>query len=244
VANGPDGIDSLYSDYLSQVLKRWVPFRASAAAEQRESASVTMSCIATVHADRYVGMIQRETIHAPMHAVESVLDDIDHYKDLFPDTVDVRILAASERILAATPSVKLFDTAWVQRAPIPFLPEIRYQMSHLVEKSPARATYRYKLRRGEKLFASDGLVVLEAIDPLTTEFTEYDFFNGHWGPLPTWLVWKESLNAAFHSAVAIRLKAEQPAWNYARIAAEAKRVTVAESERLEHCYAERQPALL
>jgi hypothetical protein len=243
VANGPEGIDSVYTGYLTQVLKRWVPFRVDAGAEPHDAAPVAITCIATVNADRYVGMIQRERIHAGMPVVENVLDDIDHYKDLFPGTVDVRVLAASRRLLAGTPTASLFDTAWIQQPPIPFLPEIRYEMSHLVEKTPMRTVYRYKLRRGDKLIASDGLVVLEAVDAQTTQFTEYDFFDGHWGLLPTSLVWKESLAAAFHSDVAIKLKAEQPAWSYARIAAEAKRMTVAESEGLERCFRERRALL-
>ena len=239
VADGPEGIDSGYSDYLSQVLKHWSPAQSAAS----ETLRVTMTCVATANADRYVGMIQQQTIDAPIAAVTEVLDDIDHYQDLFPGTVKVRIREGSLRVDAARPGSMLFATAWVQRAPIPFLPEIRFEMSHLVEKAPARVVYRYKLLRGDKLTASDGLVVLEAIGATRTRFTEYDFFDGHWGPLPTWLVWKESLKGAYHSDLAVRFKAEQPGWSYAHIAAEAERLTAAESERLERCFAERRIGL-
>ena len=236
LADGPEGIGSAYTDYLAQVLKHWSPSQAASS----EPLRVTMTCVSTANADRYVGMIQEQTIEAPIAAVAEVLDDIDHYHDLFPGTVKVQVREGSLRVDAGRPGTTLFATAWVQRAPIPFLPAIRFEMSHLVEKAPARVVHRYKLLRGDKLIASDGLVVLEAIGAARTRFTEYDFFNGHWGPLPTWLVWKESLKGAYHSDLAVRLKAEQPAWSYARIAAEAERLTAAESERLERCFAERR----
>ncbi len=235
-ADGPEGIDSVYSDYLAQVLKSWLPAHAASS----EPLRVTMTCVSTANADRYVGMIQQQTIEAPIATVAEVLDDVDHYQDLFPGTVKVRVREGSLRADASRSGATLFATAWVQRAPIPFLPEIRFEMSHLVEKAPARVVYRYKLLRGDKLIASDGLVVLEAVGGHRTRFTEYDFFDGHWGPLPTWLVWKESLKGAYHSDLAVRLKAEQPGWSYSRITAEAERLTAAESERLERCFAERR----
>jgi hypothetical protein len=227
-----EGIDSAYTEYLTQVLEHWAP----AHAEAPEAGPVAITCLATANADGYVGMLQLAKIHAPLSVVEGVLDDVDHFKDLFPDTVDVHVLPGSR-------GGPRFATAWVQRAPIFFMPDVDYEMSHLVDKStPERAVYRYKLRRGDKLIASDGLVVLEAIDPATTQFTEYDFFNGHWGPIPAWIVWRESLRGAFHSDLAIKLKAENSAWSYTRIAAEAKRLTSAQSDGFARCFAERQAA--
>lgn len=239
VADGPEGIDSVYSDYLAQVLKDWSPAQVAAS----EPARLAITCVSTANADRYVGMIQQQSVEAPIAAVAEVLDDIDHYHDLFPGTVKVHVREGSLRADASRSGSMHFSTAWVQRAPIPFLPAIRFEMSHLVEKAPTRIVYRYKLLRGDKLIASDGLVVLEAIGANRTRFTEYDFFNGHWGPLPTWLVWKESLKGAYHSDLAVRFKAEQPTWSYARIAAESERLTAAESERLERCFAERRIGL-
>jgi len=237
------GIDSVYSDYLAQVLQRWVPARTAIGAAAPAGDSVAMTCVATQGSERYVGMIHRQRIGASLDKVEEVLDDIGHYKDLFPGTIDVRVLAGSRRPVPGAPSAARFDTAWVQRAPMPLMPDIRYEMAYLVEKAPARAVYRYKLRSGDQLTASDGLVVVEAIDARTTEFTEYDFFDARWGPLPAWLVWRESLKGAFASDVAIRLKAEQAAWSYLRIAEEADRLTSLESRRFERCFAERRAVI-
>jgi hypothetical protein len=242
-SDGPDGIDSVYTEHLTQVLKRWAPLRADVTPAAREAGSVAITCVATIGSERYVGMIQRQRIQAALTMVEEVLDDIDHYKDLFPGTIDVRVVPGSLRLVPGTPPAARFDTAWVQRPPIFLMPDIHYEMANLVEKTPARAVYRYKLRLGDVLTASDGLIVVEAIDSTTTEFTEYDFFDGHWGLLPTWLVWRESLKGAFQSDVAIRLKAEQPAWDYLRIAAEAERLASLESKRFERCFADRRAVL-
>ena len=241
VADGLDGIDSIYTGYLTRVLERWRSRVAEVAPD--DAGPVSITCIRTAGSERYVGMVQRQTIHAALGDVETVLDDIDHYKDLFPGTIDVHVVPGSERQEAGPPAPMRFDMAWLQRPPIFLMPDIRYEMSNRVEKTPARAVYRYKLLTGDKLTASDGFVVVEAIDGVTTAFTEYDFFDGHWGPIPTWLVWRESLKAAFQSDVAIRLKAEQPSLSYAKIASEAERLATWETERFERCFAERRPVL-
>ena len=231
-ADPVEGTYSVYTEYLTQVLERWPSPRGDTPAGD----DVSIACLATAGADKYVGMLQRATIRAPLSLVESVLDDVDHFKDLFPDTVDVHVVSGAR----VGPR---YTTAWVQRAPIFFMPEIRYEMSHLVDKTSAtRAVYRYRLRRGDRLIASDGAVILESLGPASTRFTEYDFFNGHWGPIPAWIVWRESLRGALHSDLAIKLKAENPDWSYAQIAAEAKRLSHGQSDRLQRCFAERRVA--
>ena len=231
-AGGFDGFESAYGEYLTQVLRRWVPARSSG-----HPKSLEIACVATPRAEGYIGMVQRMTIEASAGAVASVLDDVDHFKDLFPDTVDVRIVAG-------TRSGPRYVSAWLQRPPFFFMPDIAYELSHLVDKTmPGRWIYRYKLLRGDELIASDGLVVLDALGPTTTLFTEYDFFNGQWGLVPNSVVWQESLRGAFHSDVAVKLRAEHADWSYADIAKEAKRLTSAHSAQLAQCYEQRKPVL-
>lgn len=242
-----DGIDSIYSDYLRQVAQRWVSPRPNVVEHTLDVGSdptagaLALTCVSTPGSDRYVGMVQRQRIRATLATVESVLDDVEHFKDLFPGTVSVHVLPGSLQRTDGTAQVRRFDTAWVQRAPVFFLPEIRYELSHLVEKTESRAFYRYKLRRGDRLVQSDGLVVLEALDAGTTQFTEYDFFDAHWGPLGTGMVWHESLQAAVQSDLAVRIKAEHPNWPGEQVASEAKRETATHGEKEERCFAERQP---
>ena len=232
LAEKVDGLDSMYTGWLSHVLRYWSP----KGFESESTRSLTLTCIATANEDKYVGMLQRMTIRAGISVVENILDDVAHYRDLFPGTVDVQVVPGSR-------NGNRFVTAWEQRVPVFFLPNVTYELAYLVDKTtPGRAVYRYKLRRGDKLTASDGMVVLDAVGPDTTQFTEYDFFNARWGPLPTALVWRESLQGAFLSDVAIKLKAENSSWSYERIASEGERLIQSEAERIEQCFSQRQDA--
>ncbi len=81
------------------------------------------------------------------------------------------------------------------------------------------------------------------VDSTTTDFTEFDFFDAQWGPLPTWLVWRESLKGAFTSDVAVRLRAEKPTWDFARITAQATRLAALQGKRFGQCFADRRSVL-
>jgi hypothetical protein len=229
-----DGPSSVYTGWLADVLKDWPASRPGSDG----TASLQLSCVATPSNDRYVGMLQQMTVEAPLVAVEKVLDDVPRYKDLFPGVVDVHVLPGSR-------VGRRYVTVWEQRVPVFFLPNAIYELANLVDKTnPGLRIYRYKLRRGQSMLASDGMVVLEELGAGRTRFTEYDFFNAQWGPLPASAVWRESLRGAFVSDMAIKLRAENPDWNVERVAAEAGQRLGAESERMEQCYQRRQQATL
>ena len=233
LADDPANVDSTYAIWLSRLSQRWSPPTPNPESDR----TVALTCIGTADHDRYVGILQRATIHAGIAAVEAVLDDIKHYKDLFPDTVDVHIVPGSQH-------GGRYVTAWEQRAPISILPNVAYELEYSVDKIPTRAIYRYNLHRGAELIASDGLLVLDAVAYDITQFTEYDFFLAHWGPLPASVVWRESLSNAFLSDMAIALKAENPDWSYERIASEARRMMDFQSDRMDRCFADRVTANL
>jgi hypothetical protein len=224
-----DGSESAYTERLARILMRWPPSRNDA----DSSAPVQLTCIATADAESYVGILRRAMVRAPIGVVESVLDDVAHYKDLLPGTVDVRVVPGSRQ-------GNRFATAWEQRIPVFFLPNVTYELSHLVDKTrPGLSVYRYQLIHSETLVASDGMVVLESAGPNATRFTEYGFFDVRPSPLPASVVWRESVRGAFIANVAIKLKAENPAWSYPRIAAEAERLAGLEADRIEQCLGER-----
>jgi hypothetical protein len=224
-----EGPDSVYTGKLVQILKRWTPKHFDA----ESVGTVELTCIATANEERYIGMVQRTTIRAGILAVESVLDDVAHYQDLFPDTVDVHVVPGSR-------SRNGFVTSWKQRVPVFFLPDVTYELGYQVDKTTAGlGVYRYKLRQGDKLVASDGMVVLEATRPDTTQFTEYDFFDARWGLLPAAVVWRHSLRVAFLSDMAVKLKSENPTWSYKRIALEAEQLIASEGLRFDQCFAAR-----
>ena len=176
------------------------------------------------------------TVEASLAAVENILDDVPHYKDLFPGVVDVHVLPGSHE-------GRRYVTVWEQRVPVFFLPNVTYELANLVDKThPGLRIYRYKLRRGSSMLASDGMVVLEELGADRIRFTEFDFFNAQWGPLPASAVWRESLRGAFVSDMAIKPRAENPSWGFARIATAAVQQYEAESERMEQCYRQRQRA--
>jgi hypothetical protein len=229
-----EGHDSVYTSWLADVLKRWPASRPSS--DNTESLQVT--CVSTASDDGYVGMLQQMTVEAPLLAVENVVDDVPSYKGLFPDVVDVQVRPGSR-------NGNRYVTVWEQRVPVFFLPNVIYELDNLVDKTtPGVGVYRYKLRHGTNMLASDGMVILEALGSERTRFTEYDFFNAQWGPLPASEVWRESLRGAFVSDMAIKLRAENPRWSLERIAAEARQRFETESERMEQCYRRRQPAEL
>jgi hypothetical protein len=200
------------------------------------SQPLRLTCLTTPGEEGYVGALQEAVIEAPLSVVVALLDDLPHYRDLFPDTVDVHELPGSRQ-------GDRFVTAWEQKAPVFFLPNTRYGLVYRVDRAdPARVVYRYWLHRSGALRESDGAVILEALGPGRTRFTEYDLFDAAWGPVPLSMVWGEALKGMFLSDVAIKLKAEHPVWSYAEVAKEASRRWSAEPGLAERCRAKARPA--
>ena len=199
------------------------------------AAPVALRCVATPGDRKYVGIVQWMEIAAPLAEVDRILADVPHYKDLFPGLVDAREVQRSR-------DGNRYLTAWEQRVPVFFVPNTRYELTYLVTREGARVVYRYRLARRGELTNSDGVIVLEADGARRTRFTEYDFFNARWGILPEGAVWRESLRGAFGSDVAIKLRAEHPAWSYPRIADEAERLRREAEGALEGCRRHRVPA--
>lgn len=233
-ARGEDAAEqqSRYRALLDEVVARRLPAAAAPASSQ----PLRLTCLTTPGEEKYVGALQEAVIEAPIAAVVAVLDDVPHYRDLFPDTVDVHEVPGSRQ-------GDRFVTAWEQKAPVFFLSNTRFELAYQVDRSdPVRVTYRYWLRRPGALRHSDGAVLLEPLGPGRTRFTEYDFFDAAWGPVPLSMVWSEALKGMFLSDVAIKLKAEHQAWSYAEVAEEAARRWRAEPGLAERCRARARPA--
>lgn len=216
-----------YRALLDEVLARRPPEAPAPATSQ----PLRLTCLTTPGEEGYVGALQEAVIEAPLSVLVALLDDVPHYRDLFPDTVDVHEVPGSRL-------GDRFVTAWQQKAPVFFLPDTHYQLVYRVDRQePSRVVYRYWLRRPGALRHSDGAVLLEVLGPGQTRFTEYDFFDAAWGPVPLSMVWGEALKGMFLSDVAIKLKAEHPAWSYAKVAGEAARLWRAEPGLAERCRA-------
>jgi hypothetical protein len=228
-ARGEDQVEprGRYRALLDEVVARPNPEASAPASSQ----PLRLTCLATPGEEGYVGALQEAVIEAPLSVVVALLDDLPHYRDLFPDTVDVHEVPGSRQ-------GDRFVTAWEQKAPVFFIPNTRYALVYRVDRGdPARVVYRYWLHRAGALRQSDGAVILEALGPGRTRFTEYDLFDAAWGPVPMSMVWNEALKGMFLSDLALKLKAEHPAWSYAEVAEEASRRWRAEPGLAERCRA-------
>lgn len=200
------------------------------------SSPVALRCVATPGQPKYVGIVQRMEIDAPVEEVDRILADLSHYRDLFPDLVDAHEVPGSR-------DGNRYRTAWEQRVPVFFLPNTRYELTYLEARGPdGRVAYRYRLARRGELTHSDGAVVLEPAGPGRTRFTEYDFFDARWGLIPESMVWRESVGGAFASDLAVKLRAEHRDWSYARVAAEASRGRRDASGLIDGCVRQRVAA--
>lgn len=107
-----NGSESVHGRSLDRILKAWSarPFFTDA------MRSVEL-CIATAGIENYVGILRPTAIHASMSAVGNVLDDVEHYKNLVPGVVEVRVASGSK-------TEDRFVTIWEQRVPIPIMPNV------------------------------------------------------------------------------------------------------------------------
>ncbi len=179
--------------------------------------SVTIQCLETLDNPDYIGLKQEMVIHAPLKAVEAVLDDFDHYKELFPGFKDVHVVDRDANRIT---------TYWEQKIPVFFIPNIKYELVYFLDKSkPSVRMYRYHLKEESKIKAVDGIIILEDKGPRNTYYTEYDFYDAHWGILKTIApkrIWKDTVEGIVLSDLAIKLKAENPTWSYDKVAEESR----------------------
>ena len=223
------GPDSPYTARLARLASNWLV--AGSAGEILPP--VELTCLETANVDAYVGTLRRVVIQAPIETVEAVLNDIAHYREWMPGAVDVHVIPGST-------SGNRFATSWEQRVPVFFLPNITYELSHVVDKSRTGVViYRYKLRRSDMLLASDGIAILETLGPGRTRFTEYGFFRPRPSVVPASVIWQQSVKGAFRSAVSIKVRAENPGWSDGELSRESERLEESSSELVERCLADR-----
>jgi hypothetical protein len=213
------GPQSPYTDALARLLAHWPPRDIDYSLGERDPNPVHVRCIETPGEKYYIGLDQFMFVEAPLSRVETTLDDVAHYKDLFPDFDDVHVSSRDGNLMT------IF---WEQHIPVFFIPNVKYETYYLLDKSsPDRKVYRYKIKESGHLKLNDGIIVLEKAGPLRTRYTEYDFYDADWGPLKTFApgrIWKESVEGIYLSDVAIKLRAENPDWSYERIAKESREI--------------------
>lgn len=209
-----DGVKSLYTDLLVEIIKSWTPGRIQLPADHYP---VQIKCLSTKDKKYYIGAVQKMTINSSLGEVVKILDDFSNYENLFPDLESVKVLTKE-----SNRAQLLFE----QNVPVFFIPNVKFEMTYLIDKSKEdRAIYRYKLKTSQSLKFSDGIIILDQISPNQIEYTELDFFDADWGALETFgpgRIWQDSIDSIFLSDYAIKLKAEHLDWSNEKAKKEAK----------------------
>lgn len=218
----PSGVEGPYTRTVIQLLKSATPSNSKRPSPpfsfSTTDGKVALQCWETPNKPYLIGVKQELTIHAPVARVEAVLDDLDHYAEIFPGFEDIHFLKKDKDV---------WTTYWEQKIPLFFVPNVKYEMIYWVDKHLAdRKTYRYQLKNAGSIVSSDGMVVIESLDPTSTRYTEYDFFEADWGPakvLGLGRIWRESVEGLILSDLGVAFKAENPGWDSKRILEESKK---------------------
>lgn len=216
-----EGPQSFYTRYLIQFIRNWPPrgFPREWDMHGLDTNPVQLECYQTAGNPFYLGLRQFMKVNAPLAEVEKVLDNMDQYQHLFPGFKDIHVVSRDgNKIL----------TAWEQPIPLFFVPNVRYELWYIVDKSLAsRKIYRYQLKESNSLKKDDGLIVIQSESPNLTYYVEYDFYDADWGVLKTIApsrIWKDNVEGIYLSDLAIKLRAEHSAWSFEKIAEESAKV--------------------
>ena len=216
-----DGPQGLYTEAVIRLLKNWPGEIALKDPDYEKSGPVFINAVRTEGRSVYIGVEQRMLISAPLEQVEAVVDNIDAYSKMFPDHEDTRIISKDGN---------KWLTAWEQSLPVFFLPNVKFKMTYLTDKSnPDRKLYRYQLQQSKDVLFDDGVVVLER-EGAKTKFTKYDFYEPDMGLAKLFAVskvWHDSIEGIFAADLALKLRCENPAWEYKKI----KEIAEAEADK-------------
>ncbi len=203
------GRKSRYSEVLRELVRGWPTPRVKALREPA-AGGLSLRCIETPEEPLYIGLEQVQWISAPIEHVAAAVEKIDEYRDIFTGFADIRVTAREGN---------RWTTAWEQKAPVFFVPNIRYDVHYLISKLGAeRRVYRFQLKDSETLKWSDGVIILDAVPGASgapkTRYVEYDFYDAHWGLAKAFgqdRIWRDSVEGIALSDLALRLRAENPA---------------------------------
>lgn len=211
-----DGPTGPYTQILLDLVKEWPPKETDLTTVG--SGLLRLQCFDTPGDSDVIGIEQVMHVAAPLARVKEVVDDIDHYKEIFSGYDDIHV---EER------DGNRWLTFWEQHIPVFLVPNVKYRMTYLIDTSvKGRVVYRYQLKAAGQIKTSDGIIVLEDDGQGATRYTEYDFFKAEYGLLKTFApgrIWKDSVEGMFLSDVAFKLRAEHPDWSLLLVHDKAKK---------------------
>lgn len=210
-----DGPLSQYTPKVVDMIKNWKEKDMSGLPE--DNSQVGLECFKTGDVKYYIGVRQKMLVNSKFQELEKVLDDIDGYKEIMPDLKVTKILHKDKNLLT---------TQWEQIVPVFFISNVRYEVFYLLHSpKPGLKFYRYKLKESKDLIVSDGMIAIEDLGNGKTLFTEYDFWDAHWGALTTFApgsIWKDSVKGIYLSDLGLKFKAEHPDWDGDKVLEEAE----------------------
>lgn len=173
-------------------------------AVQPDTHGMGFVCFKDPKDDFYIGAGQFQTIDAPMALVAKVLTDFETY----PQWTDGLVGSNAKKIES-----DLYLVSTEQEIPIPLVSNIHTQLLYEVKTGKDQVTLRYQLKTSDSLTAYDGLIILEALGPQKTRFTEYDILNADWGvakAMGAKKLWSDSLKAMYQGDLALKMQLEAP----------------------------------
>ena len=198
--------ESVYTKLLIQKMESWPPVPVTS--ETLAGREVQLKVYETPGNRDYIGTELSLTIKSPISTVEKIMDDVEHYKDLLPGFAQINITHKEGN---------RFDVFWEKIIPVFFVKNVKYTVTYWADKSkPDRRIYRSQLTTRRGLNALDGLVILEKKGDKTT-YHETAFFDGDFGMMTTiapMKIWRDSVEAVLHGALAKKQKAEAPEKSY------------------------------
>ncbi len=212
-----EGIKSPYTDVIANLSSRW-PFPAESL-QITTTGPVQIKTWQTPGQPYYMGIEQTMWVNSSFEKLESVIDHIDQYGDLFPGYKSVQIKSKK------SPMVWL--TLWEQIIPVPFVPNITYEIAYEIKRTKKKKIYLYALTQSNRVKTNDGFIVIENKGPNKTLYVTYNFFDADWGPAtifgPDYL-WEQSLENVYLSDLATKIKAENPKLSASDARNEAKKL--------------------
>lgn len=171
----------------------------------------------------YIGTHRQLIVEAPLESVASTIENFEKYSSFLKDLKVVRCLSKESNKIT---------TFWERFVPVFFMPNIKYEMVYLLDRTSVRHRifYRYQLKSSNMLSFSDGLIILTQFDQPSVKSTfleAVDFFDARWGlvgSVGSEKIWHDSLEGSYQNDVIFKTVAEHPDWTLERRWQESQRL--------------------
>jgi len=207
----PGGIATAHTSLVAH----WVKKLPQSAKPSREG--LALRCFETSQHSEVIGVAHGFVVHAAAARLVAVIDDYDHYKDLFEDTVKVRV----------TPIPNGLYEYWEQKAPVIFLPNTRYALNTVIhDEMPQRKIWHSRLVSSNQLLGNDVFVAVYPLENGSSYYWEVDFINAKWGvasSIAMSSIWSGAVSDIALADLDIKLRAENPTWTYDHVRESAKK---------------------